>query len=342
MSLVVPQWGGVFRTIDGMLRHTKFNPFVLAVLAALMGPLAAHAQPFPTKPLRLVVAFVPGGADDYHGRLVAQKLSDILDQQVVVDNRSGAGGMVGWEHVARSPADGYTMLLSGGGLAAIKSLRPNAPVDPLRDFTWVSMVATYPLVLVIHPSVQAQNLRELIALAKSKPGQLNYGSSGVGATPHLAAEYFKSAAGVDIVHVPYKGSTPVYADLMAGLVSMYFAVPASGTPYVKSGKLRAIAVTTLKRSSLLPTVPTIAEAGLPGYDISSFYALLVPAATPREIVNRLADATAKTVAAADFREKILNAGSEPSSSTPEEVLQIVKDSAIKYDRIIKAANIKPD
>ena len=318
----------------------RFCRFIAAALIAL--PLAAPAQTFPSKPLRLVVAFVPGGADDYHGRLVAQKLSEILGQQVVVDNRSGAGGLVGWEHVAKSPADGYTMLLSGGGLAAIKSLRPNSPVDPLRDFVWVSMVASYPLVLVMHPSVPAQNLRELIALAKAKPGQLNYGSSGVGATPHLAAEYFKSAANVDIVHVPYKGSTPVYADLMARLVSMYFAVPASGAPYLKSGKLRAIAVTSSKRSSLLPAVPTVAEAGLPGYDISSFYALLVPAGTPREIVNRLADATAKAVAAPELRDKILAAGSEPASSTPEELLQIVKESAAKYDRIIKAANIKPE
>ena len=320
------------------------RPFhrLLALAILLVAAMQANAQPFPTKPLRLVVAFVPGGGDDYHGRVLAQKLSEILGQQVVVDNRAGAGGLVGWEHVAKSPADGYTMLLSGGGLAAIKSLRPNAPVDPIRDFVWVSMVAGYPLVLVVHPAVPAKDLRELIALAKAKPGQLNYGSSGVGATPHLAAEYFKSAAGVDIVHVPYKGSTPVYADLMAGLVSMYFAVPASGAPYVKSGKLRAIAVTSAKRASLLPSVPTMAEAGLPGYDISSFYALLVPAGTPREIVNRLAEATARAVASPDLREKIVNAGSEPASSTPEELLQIVKDSAAKYERIIKAANIKPD
>src|SRR4051812_45145748 len=172
-----------------MLRLAKFIPFVLAIL---LSAGLAHAQGFPSKPLRLVVAFVPGGGDDYHGRLVAQKLSETLGQQVVVDNRSGAGGMVGWEHAAKSPADGYTMLLSGGGLAAIKSLRPDAPVDP-RDFAWVSMVATYPLLLVVHPAVNAQNLRELIALAKARPGYLNYGSSGVGATPHLAAEYFKSA-----------------------------------------------------------------------------------------------------------------------------------------------------
>jgi len=316
--------------------------FRLLAAALLVLTQPATAQPFPAKPLRLVVAFVPGGGDDYHGRVLAQKLAEILGQQVVVDNRAGAGGLVGWEHVAKSPPDGYTILLSGGGLAAIKSLRPNAPVDPIRDFVWVSMVANYPLVLLVHPSVQAQNLRELIALAKAKPGQLNYGSSGVGATPHLAAEYFKSAANLDIVHVPYKGSTPVYADLMAGLVSIYFAVPASGVPYVKSGKLRAIAVTSTKRASLLPTVPTMAEAGLAGYDISSFYALLVPAGTPREIVNRLAEATAKAVASPDLREKIVNAGSEPVSSTPEELLQIVKESAAKFDRIIKAANIKPE
>ncbi len=324
-----------------MQSQAKFIP-VFFVALALFAAGTAFAQGFPSKPLRLVVAFVPGGADDYHGRLVAQKLAELLGQQVVVDNRSGAGGLVGWEHVAKSPADGYTMLLSGGGLAAIKSLRPNAPVDPIRDFTWVSMVATYPLVLLVPPSLQAQNLKELIALAKAKPGALNYGSSGVGATPHLAAEYFKSAAGVDIVHVPYKGSTPAYADLLTGVVSMYFAVPASGTPYVKSGKLRAIAVTTPRRASLLPEVPTMAEAGLPGFDIGSFYALLVPAGTPKDIVTRLADATAKAVASPDLRDKILAAGSEPASSTPEELLQIVKDSTAKYDRIIKAANIKPE
>ena len=165
------------------------RPFhrLLALAILLVAAMQANAQPFPTKPLRLVVAFVPGGGDDYHGRVLAQKLSEILGQQVVVDNRAGAGGLVGWEHVAKSPADGYTMLLSGGGLAAIKSLRPNAPVDPIRDFVWVSMVAGYPLVLVVHPLVPAKDLRELIALAKAKPGQLNYGSSGVGATPHLAA-----------------------------------------------------------------------------------------------------------------------------------------------------------
>ncbi len=324
-----------------MQSQARFMP-VFFVALALFAAGTALAQPFPSKPLRLVVAFVPGGGDDYHGRLVAQKLSELLGQQVVVDNRAGAGGLVGWEHVAKSPADGYTMLLSGGGLTAVKSLRPNAPVDPIRDFTWVSMVATYPLVLLVPPSLQAQNLKELIALAKAKPGMLNYGSSGVGATPHLAAEYFKSAAGIDILHVPYKGSTPAYADLLTGLVSLYFAVPASGAPYVKSGKLRAIAVTTPRRASLLPEVPTMAEAGLPGFDIGSFYALLLPAGTPKDIVKRLADATAKAVASPDLRDKILAAGSEPASSTPEELLQIVKDSAAKYDRIIKAANIKPE
>jgi tripartite-type tricarboxylate transporter receptor subunit TctC len=187
----------------------------VVLLLMLFSGLAA-AQAFPVKPLRIVVAFVAGGADDYHGRLVALKLSEVLGQQVIVENRAGAGGMVGWEYVAHAAPDGYTLLLSGGGLAAIKSLRPNAPVDPLRDFTWVSLVASFPLVLVIHPSIPAKNIKELIALAKARPGILNYASSGIGATPHLAAEYFKSAAHIDIVHVPYKGSTPAYIDLMAG------------------------------------------------------------------------------------------------------------------------------
>ena len=313
----------------------------LIIAALVLAAQTALAQTFPSKPLRLVVAFVPGGADDYHGRLVAQKLSDILGQQVVVDNRSGAGGMVGWEHVAKSPPDGYTMLLSGGGLAAIKSLRPNAPIDPIRDFVWVSMVASYPLVLVIHPSVPAQNLKELIALAKAKPGTLNYGSSGVGATPHLAAEYFKSAADVDIGHVPYKGSTPVYADLMSGLVSMYFAVPASGTPYVKSGKLRAIAVTTLKRSGAAPDVPTVAEAlNIPDYEVDSWYAVFAPARTPPQIVARMQQEIAKVVRMPEVKQKLLEQGADGVGNASAELDQTVKSELKKWAALIQQAGIK--
>ena len=313
-----------------------------AALLFVLVPAAVGAQAFPVKPLRIVVAFVAGGSDDYHGRLVAQQLTEVLGQQVIVENRAGAGGMVGWEFAAHAPADGYTLLLGGGSLSAVKSLRPNAPIDPLRDFTWVAPVATFPLMLVVHPSVPAKNVKELIALAKARPGQLNYASSGIGATPHLAAEYFKAMAGVNIEHVPYKGSTPAYIDLMAGQVSMYFAVVASGMPYVKSGKLRAMGVTGARRAPQLPDVPTIAEAGLPGYDISSYYALVVPSATPRPLVNRLAGAITQAVSTATLRDRLINAGSEPATSTPEELLQFVKDNAAKYDKIIRGANIKAE
>jgi tripartite-type tricarboxylate transporter receptor subunit TctC len=317
------------------------SPAFAAILLCAL-PLAAVAQGFPAKPLRIVVAFVPGGADDFHGRLVAQKLTEVLGQQVIVENRAGAGGLVGWEAVAKSPPDGYTLLLASPGLTVVKSLRPSASVDPWRDFTWVSLVAQYPLVLVMHPSVPAKTLKELIALARARPGQLSYASSGIGATPHLAAEYFKSAAKVDIVHIPYKGSAPAYLDIMAGQVAMYFAVPGSGIPYIRSGKLRALGVTGATRAPQLPEVPTIAEAGLPGFEITSFWALLVPGATPREVVARLADAIAQTLSAPEVRERIIKAGSQPGFGTPEQVLDMARKAAVNLDRIIRTANIKAE
>lgn len=303
---------------------------------------SAFAQAYPTKPVRMVVAFVPGGADDFHGRLMAQKLGEHFGRQFVVENRGGAGGFVGWEYVARSPADGYTLLLGGGSLTTIPSLRPSAPIDVMRDFTPISLISTFALVLVVHPSVPAQNVKTLIALARKQPGKLNYASSGAGATPHLSAELFKSLANVDIVHIPYKGSTPAYVDLMGGQVDMYFGVMGGALPHIRSGRVRALGVTSGKRSASLPEVPTIAESGLPGYELTSWYAVMGPGGLPRDIVMRLNEAVVKVVAQADTRARLINAGSEPATSTPEQLGALMRENMAKFGKIIKTAGIKLD
>jgi tripartite-type tricarboxylate transporter receptor subunit TctC len=315
-----------------------------AVLATLLGVASSAlvAQTFPIKPLRLVLRAPPGGTDDLLGRLISLKMGEILGQQIIVDYRTGAGGLVAWEYIAKAPPDGYTMLLAASGLGAIKSLRPEATIDPWRDFTWVSQVVNYQLALVAHPLLPARTLKDLIALARSRPGQLSYGSSGIGATPHLSAEYFKSAAKVNILHVPYKGAGPMYVDLFGGRIELAFSVVASAIPHVKGGKIRALGVSGAKRVPQLPEVPTIAEGGVPGYEFTAFYALLVPGGTPREIVARLADATAKTVASPEYRTRVIEGGMEPVSNTPEQMLQVAKIDAAKIDKIVRTANIKPE
>ncbi len=312
--------------------------------SASSGPAASTSsgQAYPVKPVRIVVAFVAGGGDDFHGRLMALKLTAVLGQQVIVENRGGAGGFVGWEHVAKSSPDGYTLLLAGGSLTTVPSLRPNASFDVLRDFTGVSLISTFGLVLVVHPSVPAKNVRELIALARSKPGKLNYASSGAGATPHLSAELFKHMAKLDMAHIPYKGSTPAYVDLMAGQVDMYFGVLAGALPQIRAGRVRALGVTPAKRAQSLPDVPTIAEAGLPGYELSSWYSIVGPGGLPRDVTLKLNAAVHKVVALPDVRERLLNAGSDPEVNTPEQMAALIKTNVDKFGVIIKTAGIKVD
>ncbi len=312
----------------------------LALALALVPAAEALAQSYPAKPLRLIVRSPPGGTDDLLARLITQRMPEILGQQMIVDYRTGAGGLVAWEYVAKAPPDGYTVLLAASGLGAIKSLRPDATIDPWRDYTWVSQVASFQLIMVSHPSLPARNVRELIALARRQPGQLTYGSSGVGATPHLSGEYFKHAAKVDITHVPYKGAGPMYVDLMGGRLALGMAVVAGAVPHIASGKLRALGVTGAVRVPQLPDVPTIAESGLPGYEFTGFYALLVASKTPREIVARLADAIAKVVASPEYRERVISAGMEPKSNSPEQMLELAKKDGTQIDRIVRTANIK--
>lgn len=313
--------------------------FVL--LLCLLAPTVI-AQTFPSKPLRIIVRASPGGADDFHARVVSMKLGEVLGQRVLVEYRPGAGGLVAWDYVAKQPADGYTLLLAASGLAAIKALRPKMPVDPWKDFTWISQIARFPLVFTIHPSVPSKNLKELIALARSRPGQLSYGSSGVGATPHLAAEYFKAAAKIDIRHIPYKGSAPMYVDLMGGRIEMGTSVAGSAIPHVNSGKLRALGVTSLTRSRQLPDVPTIAESGLRDFEFMPFYALVGPAGMPRDVVVAIADAMAKTIAAPEVRDQLIKDGSDPGANTPEQMLQLARKDAEIIGRIVRDAKITVD
>jgi len=313
--------------------------FVIALLLCLL-PAAVAAQTFPTKPLRLILRAPPGGTDDLIGRLISLKMGEILGQPVIVDYRTGAGGLVAWQYVAQAAPDGYTFLLAASGLGAIKTLRPDATIDPWRDFAWISQVVNYQLVMLVHPSVPAKTTAELIALARSRPGQMSYGSTGIGATPHLAAEYFKAMAKVDITHVPYKGAAPMYIDILGGRLEMGFAVIGGALPHITSGKLRALGVSGAKRVPQAPQVATIAEGGVRGYDLTAFYALLAPGRTPRDIVGRLADATAKVVASPEYRDRIIGGGMEPISNTPEQMLELAKQDGAKIDRIVRTANIK--
>jgi tripartite-type tricarboxylate transporter receptor subunit TctC len=310
---------------------------------ALSAPLVTFGQGFPSKPLRLIVRAPPGGTDDLIARLIAPAIGKVVGQQVIVDYRPGAGGLVAWEYVAKQPPDGYTLLLAASGLAAIKSLRLDMPVDPFRDFGWVSQVTSFMLVLAVHPSLPTHTLKDLIALARSRPGQMSYGSSGVGATPHLAAEYFKAMAKVQINHVPYKGAGPMYLDLIGGRIEMGAAVLGSALPHIRNGRIRGLGVSGAKRSPQLPEVPTIAEAGLPGYEFEPFYAIVVPTRTPREIMGALSEAVAKAMSPPEFREQFFKiVGSEAVFNTPEQMLQVAKQEADLIDKIVRTANIKAE
>ena len=312
-----------------------------AMALACLVPCAAFAQGYPSKPIRFIVRAPPGGTDDLIARLMQPAVSKALGQSVVIDYRPGAGGLVAWEYVSKQPPDGYTMLLAASGLAAIKTLRTDATLDPFRDLAWVTEVTSFMLILLSHPSLPAKNIPELIALAKKRPGELSYGSSGIAATPHLAAEYFKAVAKVNINHVPYKGAGPMYLDLFSGRIELGAAVVGGALPHVRNGKVRALAVTGAKRSDQLPAVPTMEESGLKGFAFDPFYAIVVAAGTPRDIVNALADGLAKAMSSSEFRAQFLKVvGSAVATNTPEQMLQMAKKEAELIDRIVRTSGIK--
>ena len=292
--------------------------------------------------MRAIVPNAPGGGSDISGRIVASALGDALGQQVVVDNRPGAGGTIGVSTAARAQPDGYTVLMGNISTHGINvAVFKNLPYDPVKDFAPVSMLGTTPNVLIVHPSVPAKTFKEFIAYAKAHPGTLRYGSSGTGGSPHLAMELLKSLTGTDMLHVPYKGSGPVTIDLMSGQIHATSASVSSQLPYIKAGKLRPLAVTSARRSPQLPDVPTVIESGVPGYEVTIWYGLFVPAGVPQRIVTRLNTELVKVLDTAILRERMANAGIDASSSTPAELGAYVKAEIAKWTKVVRIAGITP-
>ncbi len=315
---------------------------VTLVASAFALATAAQAQGYPLKPIKIVVAYPPGGPNDLLARTLAQRLSEALGQAVVVENRSGAAGNIGAQYVAVSTSDGYTLLCGASALTIAPALVKHLSYDVVKDFAPISIAAIGSFVLAAHPSVPANSIKELIALAKAHPGQLTYPSSGVGAPPHLAGELLKNMAHIDILHVPYRGVGQAISDLVGGQFDMEFTPPPNAVPLVKSGRLKALGVSTAKRSPLLPDVPTIAESGLPGFEIGTWWGLLAPAGTPTDIINRLNGAVVKIVNTTDFRERLSSQGIDPTSSTPSEFTAHIKAEVAKFSRLIQVAGIRAE
>jgi tripartite-type tricarboxylate transporter receptor subunit TctC len=310
-----------------------------AVLPLQAAP--AWAQDYPRKPLRLIVPFSPGGGNDIVARAVAQSLGANLGQPVLVDNRSGAGGVVGAELAARSLPDGYTLFLGGVGSHAVNPhLHAKLPYDPVRDFAPVTLIASAPSVLVVHPSVPAGSIAEFTALCRANPGKLNYASNGNGSSAQLAAVLYESMAGVTMVHVPYKGLAPALVDLLSGEVQLMFSSVVAIGPHISAGRLRALAVTGRRRTPLLPAVPTLAESGLPGYEAGSWYGILVPAGTPPQIVARLHDGIVRALAQPEVRERLAAEGAEIIGSTPEEFAAHIGAELARMGKLIRDARIR--
>jgi len=316
--------------------------FALGLLVgALAGLPNAGAQEYPTKPIRLVITYPPGGNTDLVGRALALKLGEFMGQQVVVDNRGGAGGVLGSMITAQSAPDGYTIMLgTSAGMVINPLLSRKLTYDPVRDFAPVSMVVIVPQLLVINPQLPVKNVRELIAFAKAKPGYLNAGSSGVGTPNHFGTELLKWLAGVDIVHVPYKGGAPALTDLLGGQIQMAFSSVPAVLPHIKAGRLVALGVGSAKRSPALPNIPTIAEAGVPGYEYTTWYGIFAPAKTPRTLIARLNAEIVKAMETPDIKDRFTALGGDPDPGTPEELRAYMANESAKWAKIIKAANIR--
>ena len=313
---------------------------VLPVLLAFC-TAGALAQSYPTRAIKLVVPSSPGGGTDIVARILGQKLSEQLGQQFVVENRAGAGTVIGNDAVAKSAPDGYTLLMGLSTLAINPSMYAKLPYDALRDFAPISQSVSACNILILHPSVPAKTVVELIALARAKPGSLTFGSAGMGTNPHLSGELFKSLARIDMVHVPFKGSGQSIISQVAGEIAANFPSVPTAMPYVKAGRLRGIGVTTLRRVEVLPDVPSIAEAGLPGYEATQWFGLLAPAGTPRPIIDRLYQESLRALRSADMKERMTAEGLEVVGSTPEEFASYIRSETEKWTQVIKAAGIKP-
>lgn len=313
-----------------------------ALVAVFAGAtaFAACAQSFPAKPVRLLVPFAPGGTTDAVARVIAPKLSEALGQPVVVDNRGGGGTSIGTEALARAPADGYTIMLATPDFTVNPSLQPKLPYETLKDFAPIALIATYPMVMVANADHKLASVAEVIAQAKARPGQINYASAGNGSMPHLCAELFNNLAGVKLTHVPYRGNGPAVADLLAGHVSVLFTGGPAVAGHVKSGKLKMLGVSTSKRHASLPDLPTLAESGVSGYEVTAWFGFLAPAGVPKEVVARLNADLAKVLQAPEVREKLSSLGAELGASSPEAFGTLIRDEIDKWGRVVRAANIR--
>jgi tripartite-type tricarboxylate transporter receptor subunit TctC len=313
---------------------------LLLALALTAGGAGAQGPAYPAKPVRIVVPSSPGGGTDILSRLVAQKLSENLGQQFIVENRPGAGQMIGIESVARAAPDGYTVLMAASAIVINQVLYKKISYDTLRDLAPVTLGASLPNILVVHPALPVRSVRELVALAKAHPGQLNYSSAGNGTSPHMSMELFRTMAGIAINHIPYKGTGPATTDLLAGQVQLSMPNMLTALPHIKAGKLRALGVTSGKRAAGQPDIPTIAESGVPGYEAIQWYGLLAPAGTPREIVNKLQAETAKVLLLPEMKERLSADGAEAVGNRPDEFTAYIRAELVKWDKVVKSAGIK--
>ncbi|HZN26431.1 MAG TPA: tripartite tricarboxylate transporter substrate binding protein [Burkholderiales bacterium] len=315
-----------------------------AAFAALLacGPAHAAEHSFPSKPVRILVGAPPGGSNDIFARAIGQRISPSLGQPVVVDNRPGANQLIAADLTAKAAPDGHTLYITTTSFAAGVAIQPKQPFDPVNDLTGVTMVGNGPMVLVVHPSLPAKTAKDLVAIARARPGQLNYTSSGIGSINHMAMEVLKSQAKIDLVHIPHKGMAPALTDLMAGNVQVLIVSLPSVTAQMKSGRLRALGVTSAKRTTFMPELPTVAESGVPGYETTLWWGIFAPAKTPKPIVDRLNGEIHKVMASAEMKKTFSDFGAEPSPTTPEAFTAMVRKEIAKWSRVVKEANIKPE
>jgi tripartite-type tricarboxylate transporter receptor subunit TctC len=323
------------------VRHSSAALFAFA---AILAPAwAGAAEVYPEKPIRMVVTFPAGGPSDVIVRIIGQRVNDLHGVTIIADNRGGAGGIVGTEIVARAAPDGYTFLVgTAGGMTINPNLHRKLTYEPFRDFAPVAMLVLNPQVLVVHPSLAARNVKEFVALAKAKPGQINFASAGAGTATHLGLELFKLTAGIDVTHVPYKGGAPALTDLIAGQVQALFVSIPSVLPHVHSGRLRAIAVSTLKRSASAPDVPTVAESGYPGFEYSNWNALFAPANTPPARVKRMNEIIARILSEPDVANKLSAQGADPAPGTPDDLARYMKADDARWKKVIRSAGLRPE
>lgn len=315
-----------------------------AALAVLLAQsVGADAQSYPNRPITLVIPFAPGGSTSIVGRTIADKMSELLGEKIIIDNRPGAGGTIGTKAVAKSDPDGYTIMLGYTGTLAIgPSLYKNAGYDPRKDFAPIGLIGNAPNSLVVHPSFDVKTVAELIAYAKANPGKVNFGSAGAGTVSHITGEYFARAAGITLVHIPYKGTGPALVDLLGGHIPMAFAPIPATHANVSSGLLRALAVTSPKRTALLPDVPTIAEAGLPGFNASLYYGLVAPAGTPRPIVDRLNKELRAALDSDEVKKRLIQDGTDPTPGTPEEYAAFIDEDETRWSKLVRTSGVEPE